>query len=318
MSKPRKCDFHLPPRVYRKPSGAYSYHPPEGGSIRIAGKHATAGEIEAAYKMAKDSRRTTSLQFAKELYEKTEAYQRLAEATKTDYQTCSVKPLEVFEKTDITRLKQQHIRQYMDRRGIKTKVRANRELAWLSNVFSALFERGLMPINPCKGVKKFREYSRDYYVEDKDYMEMLKISPPVIQVAMEIGYCTGLRITDIRELKWAQVKKGVEVKLSKTGVTLEKEISPRLHAALDAAKELPGISSMYVIHNRRGQKYTKGGFSTIWKRYGAKMSGDKFQFRDIRKKAITDYEGETKAFSGHKTDQSAAGYKIKPIKSPSH
>ena len=318
MPRQRKCNKHLPPRVYKRPNG-YSYYPQEGGSIKIAGKDASPAEIESAWKQAKSSRRATSLKFAKEVYEKTEAYLRLSEATKTDYQTCSVMPLKVFERTDITKLKPHHMRQYMDRRGTKTKFRANREIAWLSNVFSAMFERGLMPTNPCKGVKKFHEPARTHYVEDADYFAMLNIVPLPVKVAMEIGYCTGLRITDIREMQWSQIKDGIEVRLSKTGVALEKEISPRLKAALDEAKKLPGVSSLYVIHNRKGQKYTKDGFSAIWKRYMAKDEvKNKFQFRDIRKKAITDFEGETKVFSGHKTDQMAARYKVKPIKSPSH
>ena len=131
---------------------------------------------------------------------------------------------------------------------------------------------------------------------------------------MEISYCTGLRVTDVLEMKWEQIqiKEGIDVELSKTGVKMTKQLSPRLKAALATAKQLPGLY-------QQGQKYTRSGFNSTWKRYRAKLpEGHGFQFRDIRKKSITDWQGETKTFSGHKTDQMTARYKIKPIKSPSH
>ena len=176
-----------------------------------------------------------------------------------------------------------------------------------------------MPVNPCKDIKRFKELPRDYYVPDDHYQAMLESSPLVLQVAMEISYCTGLRVTDVLEMKWEQIKEGIDIELSKTGVKMTKELSPRLKAALAAAKQLPGLWSSYVVHNQKGQKYTRSGFNSTWKRYRAKLpEGHGFQFRDIRKKSITDWQGETKTVSGHKTDQMTARYKIKPIKSPSH
>lgn len=317
MPRARRKDHHLPPRVYRNKAGSYMYHPPEGGAMKIAGKNASLAEVEARYKDAVQLCRANSLKSLIELYKETDPYKRLSAVTKKDYEQCELVPLKAFAKTDMTKVKPPHMRKYMDERGKASKFRANRELAFLSNVCACAYERGLLTMNPCKGVKKFKEPARKHYVEDDDYYAMLNKSPLVIQVAMEIGYCTGLRITDIRKLKWADVKEGLEVTLSKTKVAMVKEITPRLQAALDAAKTLPGVSSMYVLHNRRGQMYTQSGFNALWTRHSAGME-NRFQFRDIRKKAITDFEGETKQFSGHKTDQMAARYKVKPIQSPSH
>lgn len=317
MARARRKDHHLPPRVYRNKAGSYMYHPPGGGSMKIAGKNASLAEVEENYKRAVDLGKPHSLRSLIELYKTTEPYQRLSAVTKTDYEQCEVAPLKVFADNNMTKIEPKHIRQYMDARGHSSRYRANRELAFLSNVCACAYERGLLRSNPCKGVKKFTEPARTHYVEDVDYYAMLHQAPLVLQVAMEIGYCTGLRITDIRKMKWADVKEGLEVTLSKTRVSMIKEITPRLQAALDAAKNLPGVSSMYVLHNRRGQMYTQSGFNALWTRHSSKIE-NRFQFRDIRKKAITDFEGETKQFSGHKTDQMAARYKVKPIQSPSH
>ncbi len=319
MPRKRTKDDHLPNRVYRTKSGSYQYHPRGGGSIKLGGKKATMTDIETAYKRITQRENPNSLHYLIDIYKKTESWDRLSPVTQADYEQSEKILVKVFGAANMTSITQPHVRQFMDKRGQQSRTRANRELAYLSNICAAAFERGLMPANPCKGIKKFHEAARDYYVPDAHYQAMLESSPLVLQVAMEISYCTGLRVTDVLEMKWEQIKEGIDVELSKTGVKMTKELSPRLNAALTAAKQLPGLWSSYVVHNQKGQKYTRSGFNSTWKRYRAKLpEGQGFQFRDIRKKSISDWQGETKAFSGHKTDQMAARYKIKPIKSPSH
>ena len=319
MSRKRTKNHHLPKRVYRTKSGSYQYHPKSGGSITLGGPKATMTDIEREYKRITEKDNPHSIHFLIDIYKKTEAWGRLSPVTKNDYEQSEKILLKVFGQSNMTAITQPHVRQYMDKRGEQSRTRANRELAYLSNVCAAAFERGMMLSNPCKGIKKFHEPPRNYYVPDSDYQTMLDIAPLSIQVAMEIGYCTGLRVTDVLELKWEQVKDGIEIRLSKTGVNMIKELTPRLRSALAAAKQLPGLWSSFVIHNMQGQKYTRSGFNSTWRRYSLKLPEEqRFQFRDIRKKSITDWEGETKVFSGHKTDQMAARYKVKPIKSPSH
>ncbi|MBL4680847.1 MAG: hypothetical protein JKY88_09010 [Pseudomonadales bacterium] len=319
MPRKRQTDHHLPPRVYRTKSGAYQYHPRSGGSIRLGGAKSSVGDIEREYKRLTERENPSSLFFLIYIYKDTEAWERLSPVTQHDYEQSEKVLIKVFGNANMTAISQPHVRQFMDARGKQSRTRANRELAYLSNICAAAFERGLLLSNPCKAVKKFYEPPRNHYVEDAHYQAMLDISPIMIQVAMEIGYCTGLRQTDVLNMAWSQVRDGLEIKLSKTGVDMIKELSPRLQAALNAARKLPGLASMYVLHNQQGQRYTRTGFNSTWRRYNQKLPESmRFQYRDIRKKAITDWEGETKIFSGHKTDQMAARYKLNPIKSPSH
>ena len=319
MPRKRTKDHHLPPRVYRTRAGTYQYHPRSGGSIRLGGKNATLCEIESEYRRLTELENPGSIKFLIDTYKKTEPWRRLSPVTQADYQQSERKIIAVFGRANMSMVTPAHIRQYMDKRGQTSKHRANRELAYLSNICAAAYERGLLLSNPCKGVKKYHEPPRNHYVADDAYQAMIDISPLMLQVAMEISYCTGLRQTDVLNLKWEQIKEGIEVTLSKTRVEMIKELSPRLQAALAAAKKLPGLWSSWVIHNQQGQRYTRSGFNSTWSRYNKKLpEPQRFQYRDIRKKAITDWDGETKLFSGHKTDQMAARYKIKPIKSPSH
>lgn len=320
MPRRRKSDHHLPPRVYRTTSGRYAYYPPEGGSKTIAGRKATTREIWEAYELAKQSLHPSRLLFLWLEYKGSDSFKKLSKVTQQDYEQCSQKPLTVFNTTNCQKLKPQHIRKYMDARGKQSKTRANRELAWLSNVFAHAYERGMMPSNPTKGVKQFKESTRKIYVTDEMYLEMYKVAPTVIRVAMELAYCTGLRPTDVLDLKWTQINPdGIYLTTSKTDQDLIKEITPRIREALDLAKTLP-VHSFYVVPSSKGTRFTPSGFQTAWQRARDRVTEgvERFQFRDLRSKAITDFKGEKKRFSAHKTDAMVARYNRLPDKSPSH
>jgi len=315
----RKTHRHLPPRVYQRKSGSFEYHPPDGGSITIAKKGASMAEVFKAYEEAVVSNRNTSLKYLAERYHSSEQFKRLALVTQKDYLQASEKPLLAFKDTVCPNLRAQHIRQYMDKRGQSSRFRANREMAWLSNVFNYAFERGLMPINPCTGVKPFPEESRKKYVSDDAYNAMLNASPLVLQVAMEIAYCTGIRPTDALNLKWGNVQAdGIHITTSKTKSDIIKEYTPRLKAALEAAKGIPGGLNFYVIHTESGSRYTPSGFHSAWRRAMSNLpKEDRFQFRDLRSKGVTDFKGDKKKFSTHKTDAMVGRYTRKPTRSPS-
>ena len=74
--------------------------------------------------------------------------------------------VKVFGGMDPAKVEPQHIRQYMDRRGQKSKVQANREKAFFSRVFRWAFERGKVKRNPCQGVRQYKEQARTRYITD--------------------------------------------------------------------------------------------------------------------------------------------------------
>lgn len=77
------------------------------------------------------------------------------------------------------------------------------------------------------------------------------MAPPLIQVAMELAYCTGMRRGDLLALSWSQVSTdGIRVCTEKTGDTMLIEWSPRLSAAIEVAKGLrrkQGVRGMHVL-----------------------------------------------------------------------
>ena len=140
---------------------------------------------------------------------------------------------------------------------------------------------------------------------DEEYQAVYDNASPIIQVAMELAYLCATRQGDILNLKWSDISDdGVYIKQGKTGKAQIKLWMPRLRKAIESAKNLHDgkIGSLYVIHNRKGQKYTSSGFKALWKRYRDKAGlKDSFTFHDLKAKAISDYEqGDKQEFTGHK------------------
>lgn len=87
-----------------------------------------------------------------------------------------------------------------------------------------------------------------------------------------------------------------------------------------------GMSSIYVLHQSSGARYTRDGFNTRWMK--AKKEAKKkfpeldldFTFHDLKAKGISDLEGnlyEKQSISGHKNVGQTARYdrriKVVPV-----
>ncbi|MFW8080112.1 integrase, partial [Klebsiella pneumoniae] len=66
----------------------------------------------------------------------------LAPETQKDYRKYSKKIIDVFGKMPPDAIKPEHVRRYMDNRGIKNRPQANREKAFMSRVYRWGYERG--------------------------------------------------------------------------------------------------------------------------------------------------------------------------------
>ncbi len=116
---------------------------------------------------------------------------------------------------------------------------------------------------------------------------------------------------------------GILIKQSKTSVAQIKAWSPRLEGVIKSASSLPlnkGMSTIYVIHQPAGSKYTRDGFNSRWMK--AKQDAKEtfpdidfdFTFHDLKAKGISDLSGsiyEKQAISGHKNVEQTARYNRK-------
>lgn len=323
MPKARKNkeDAWMPPRVYLGRS-AYEYHPKGGGNIRLCDKTCTQAQVWTAWEALLNDRPDDSL-FAGlvERFFKSSDFFELAVETQKDYRKYSQKILAVFGQMPSDAIKPEHVRRYMDKRGLKSRTQANREKAFMSRVYRWAYERGLVKGNPTKGVRQYKEVGRDRYITHEEYQALYSVAPDVVKIAMELAYLCCARQNDVLEMKKSKLlREGILIKQSKTAVAQIKAWSPRLEAAIGIAKSLDlnvGMVSLYIIHQPSGAKYTRDGFNSRWRK--AKLEAKEqfpelsfdFTFHDLKAKGISDLKGniyEKQAISGHKNVEQTARY----------
>ncbi|OIV46421.1 integrase, partial [Sodalis sp. TME1] len=225
-------------------------------------------------------------------------FNALSKRTRIDYKGYSKFVLKPFGKMSPNDINPIHIRKYMDIRGVKSQVQANREKAFLSRVFRWGYERGLVTANPCQGVRQFSEKPRERYITEKEYSALYESADTLIKVAMEISYLCCARQGDVLALRREQIMdEGIFIRQGKTGVKQIKAWSPRLIAVIKLASTLPlhvGIASTFLLHQPNGDRYTTSGMNNRWQ--AAKVAAKKkypelnfdFTFHDLKAKGISD------------------------------
>jgi len=302
----------LPPRVYQGKS-AFELHPAGGGAIRLAPLTASKAAVIRRYDEEIRKLNMLSGSFSELVSEffQAPAYKELAPSTQKKYLQNAKKPLAVFGKVPVKAIKPEDVRAYMDKRGSKTKVTANREHSFMSKVFSWGYERGKLTINPCKGVRKFTETARDRYITDEEYMAVFTSADPICKAVMELSYCCAARVSDVLAMESHQLlDEGIYIKQGKTGKAQIKAWSDRLRKAIEVARSYQSTRSLTrVIANEHGQRLTYDAFRERWNK--AKTAAKEaypglsfdFTFHDIKAKSVSDYTGNKQAFTGHKSAQ---------------
>ncbi|NHB94436.1 tyrosine-type recombinase/integrase [Photorhabdus cinerea] len=323
MGRKRKnsADNWMPPRV-RRGRSAYEFLTPDGRTIRLCSFSSTQAEVWVAYeKLLSEQKEQETLAGLVKAFFISPDFTDLSAETQKDYHKYSNKLLPVFGKMLPDNIKPEHIRKYMDKRGLKSKVQANREKSFLSGVYRWAYERGFVKGNPCKGVRQFKEKVRDRYITDDEYNALYSVSPPVVKVAMELAYLCCARQKDVLAMTYAQISDtGIFIKQSKTAVAQIKGWTERLNNVIEMSKSLPladGISSIYVVHQRKGSRYTRDGFNSRWSKAHEEAVKKfpelnfNFTFHDLKAKGISDLEGpltEKQKISGHKNITQTARY----------
>lgn len=330
MGRPRKnpADEKLPKRVSRGRS-AFEYKPRSGGTIRLCVLSASLAEVWRAFEaMQKASAAPDTFAALIDRFLKSQDFRDLSLNTQSDYTKYARRVVGPFGRMKPSDIKPSHIRKYMDIRGQKSRVQANREKAFMSRVFRWGYERGLVDLNPCQGVRQYTEQARERYITSEEYNALYEVADDVVRVAMEIAYLCCARKADVLALKTSQIlPEGIFIRQGKTGVKQIKAWSPRLEAAVALSKTFPrdkNVVSTFIISQPSGDKYTSSGLSNRWRAAKARAKERypeldfDFTFHDLKAKGISDLEGslqEKQVISGHKNIGQTARYdrKIKIV-----
>lgn len=290
---------------------------------------------EARRKMLELDGETTTGAIADHLDDLMKERRRLAERGKLSRETLASNDLELvalkqaFGKMAPEALRPKHVWDYLHRfRGVEAPVRANREIALLSRMFSRLVNQGAIDINPCIGVERNEEAARDRLVSDAELDAFLAFcrsnghlpdgSPMKtasdaglrLALAAQVAYLTGKARGQVLRLSRTQIgEEGIEFGKRKRGAHTLVTWTPTLRAVVAECLALPSrITSTYLIHNADGQPYTGDGFSAMWQRMmtaWVEAGHERFTFHDLRAKAVTDTtEAGRKAsdLTGHRTE----------------
>lgn len=323
MARKRKDpnDNWMPTRV-RRGKSAYEFRSIGGGTIRLCDADSTPAQVWTAYEdLIADKKDKPTMNKLADEFMTSGDFCELAKETQKDYRKYADKVLSVFGKMNPDDIRPEHVRQYMDKRGVKSRVQANREKAFMSRVFRWGYERGKVKMNPCKGVKQFKEVARTRYITDPEYAALYNVAPLVVKVAMELAYLCCARQADILEMRKGNLlDNGILIQQGKTGVAQVKAWSERLENVIKMAATQPvknGMVSVYVLHQPSGSKYTRDSFNAHWMK-AKKAAAEKypelsfdFTFHDLKAKGISDLDGnlyDKQAISGHKNVTQTARY----------
>lgn len=317
----------LPNRVY---SNGYSYvwKPTSSESITLTPiKDGIAAVWKKYEEVVNSARKPITFSQLWEKFIGSAYFIELKPRTQQDYMQHQKKLFAVFGKMKADSIKPQHVREFMDKRGLQSKTQANHEMASMSRVYRWGYERGYVKANPCSGVAKFKELKRERYITDKEYLAIYQAADDVVKVVMEIAYLCAARLSDVLGMKWQQItEQGIFIQQGKTGIKQIKAWTPRLRAAIERAKvfSTPAQSNAAVVMGKHKGHYTKSGFTNRWADARLKASSQlgydlDCTFHDLKAKGISDYKGSTKdkqLFSGHKSESQILVYDRKVKISP--
>lgn len=313
----------------------------EGGAKKTAylcKGSATLAEIHAAkdlFKTSVPAAQALTFRLLSERFQTTLIWKGLSHETRRDYTGCHKAIVNRETKTGL--LGDQPLDKwtkgllliYRDKRAEASPQRANKEISYIKRLFSWAFEYELIKDNISLGISKVKVTPRSHYVEIADYNWMLECAKNseycYLYYAMELAYLCMLRRQEIIDLTLAnELPEGLLIKRRKGSRSNIMAWTPRLETVWNEAKAR--ALSIYearhqpvpikkehrklIISKRTGDPITTEGLSTAWERVTdqavikAEQQGrafTKFWLHDLKKRGISDHEGDKMAAAGHRT-----------------
>ena len=174
---------------------------------------------------------------------------------------------------DITPAKVEAYKQWRLSQGVSGPT-ANRELAILKNAFSLAEKWGFAETNPVKKVKFFEENKdRWYFLTKEEARRLLDQCPPETRPVFEFLLATGLRLSNVLNLRWNQIDlKNRTLRIEASSTKGKKElVLPLSSWAIRILDRIPRhIRSPYVFCKPNGQPYKDlhDGFKSALRRAG--------------------------------------------------
>lgn len=235
------------------------------------------------------------------------AFNDLATGTQADYKYAIAEILEHFGDAPLDAVTPPHLVAYHEARSKGTltradgaaipasKHRAKREVEILGRIFKYARSMGWTKNDPKADVELRRLPGRKHvYIEDDLYRAVYDKGGVVLREACDIAYLLGQRPIDVLRLR--EPKDGeIELRQTKTKAPIRIAVAGPLAVVLERIaarkKTLPfRMIDGPLLVDERGRAMTKHKLRARFEaaREAAGVSGDEYQFRDLRAKAATD------------------------------
>ena len=297
----------------------------------IAGPDAKLSDLHA---MIEGRAATGTLRALAEQYHASPKFAKLAATTRADYEYSRDVllgfPTQAGGKVgdlQADRIRTHHVQRMVDKLesdGHPTK--ANKLLRYTRLLYTWGLQRGLVRLNPGKGVSAAEERKRQRLPEETVYMALLTFAlecagrkartegsiAPYLPIVMELGYLCRLRGIETLTLTEAQADEvGIRTQRRKGSRDNIVRWNPRLRAAWDAATAYRrGIierttritplrpEDRLVILAEHGEPLTKSGLDSAWQRFirlaiekEVITADQRFGLHDLKRKGGTDTPG---------------------------
>lgn len=320
-NRARRADEKLPKGVYLS-KGRYVLKVKQGGKrrevpLRLDGcllrTDAPLSVVWKAYEAATGPSDDNTLEWLAKQFLGSPQFQRRSARTRKDYERYHGAIMEVETKAGrfgdfpYAAITTGVIQKYIDKNSHRP-VAVNREIAYLSVVFSWAKGRDFVSVNPCSGADKYPEEGRRDTVSvcDEDYYgAILMPCPDYLPLVAELAYLCRLRKAEVLSLKKSD-KLDVGIRTHRTKGSKDNIIAwtPRLRAVVAACKRLPGLS-VYLIHDKHGQPITASSLDSAWQRLMQKAEANglsRFPIHDLKAKGITEFKGDKSRSAGHRSE----------------
>lgn len=314
MNRPRdrKSAVGLLPRMEAMPwkskpgTVTYRFHPVGQKPISLGTDKALA-----IRKVLDMNRRTSDFGTVTELwrtYQTSPDWKSLKPRTKLDYTDYSVPLLKVFGASMAGEIKPPYINRYLRTERAAAPVRANREIALLSNLMNLAVERGDIDANPCKQIRRNKEEPRTTMPKAEVLTAFLtwlrgRGKQWIIIAAMaEFAARAGSRR--------AEFLKATLFQMTETEIRLERAkqrgkavvfdviaLTPELYEMLASLPRKEGHTALF--QNRFGNAYAEKGFKAMWSKAmrsaivdGILTAEARFTFHDLRAYYTTRHQTE--------------------------
>ncbi len=131
-------------------------------------------------------------------------------------------------------------------------------------------------------------------------------------IVIEFGYATGLRIDDLRTLRWADLANSVWTR--KTGARQGFQDTPEFRELVARARALQAkIASPFVFCTKRGKQWSYWQLHTRWDDACAAAGVEDAHFHDLRAIGATELDESqgieaARQFLGHRNRQTTEVY----------